>query len=133
MVTSLASDSIGARELYEDLYCGRGDMENRIKEQQLWLFADRTSSAKMPANQLRLHFSAFAGILLGILHRVGLRGTELASARIDTVRSRLLKLARRIRVTVRRVWLSFATAFPFRQVFMKALANLREAPVRAPP
>ena len=133
VVTSLASDSIGARELYEQLLCGRGDMENRIKEQQLWLFADRTSSAKMPANQLRLHFSAFAGILLGILHRVGLRGTELASARIDTVRSRLLKLARRIRVTVRRVWLSFATAFPFRQVFMKALANLREAPVRAPP
>ena len=102
-------------------------------EQQLWPFADRASSARMPANKLRLCFSAFAGILLGMLHRVGLRGTDLATARIDTVRSRLLKRAGRIGVTVRRVRLSFAAAFPFRQVFMYALANLREAPVRAPP
>ena len=134
VVTSLPKDRIGARELYEGLYCGRGDMENRIKEQQLWLFADRTSSALLPANQLRLYFSAFAGILLGILRRVGLQGTDLARARIDTFRSRLLKLAGRIRVTVRRVWLSFASVFPLQHVFAQALARMQTAtPVRAPP
>ena len=113
-------------------------MENRIKEQQLWLFADRTSSATMRANQLRLHISAFAGILVSILRRVGLRGTDLAGARIDTIRSRLLKLAGRVRVTVRRVWLSFPTGFPLQEEFGQALKNLRPAPapaaqVRAPP
>ncbi len=134
VVSNLAGDSIGARELYESLYCARGDMENRIKEQQLWLFADRTSSALLPANQLRLYFSAFAGTLLGILRRIGLRGTDLATARIDTIRSRLLKLAGRIRVTVRRVWLSLASVFPLQHVFAEALAKLQTAaPVRAPP
>lgn len=138
VVTSLPKERLGARALYEDLYCGRGDMENRIKEQQLWLFADRTSSATMRANQLRLHISAFAGILVSILRRVGLRGTDLAGARIDTIRSRLLKLACRVRVTVRRVWLSFPTGFPLQEEFGQALENLRPAPapaaqVRAPP
>ena len=108
-------------------------MENRVKDQQLWLFADRTSSATMRANQLRLYFSAFAGILVTILRRVGLQGTDLATARVDTIRSRLLKLAGRIRVTVRRVWLSFASVFPLQDVFAQALANLRAAPARAPP
>ena len=138
VVTSLTKDRIGARVLYEDLYCARGDMENRIKDQQLWLFADRTSSATMRANQLRLYVSVFAGILMTTLRRVGLRGTDLALARIDTIRSRLLKLAGRIRVTVRRVWLSFASVFPLQAVFLQALANLRAAAVsvsgvRAPP
>ncbi len=133
VVTSLPKDRADARALYEDLYCGRGDMENRIKDQQLWLFADRTSSATMRANQLRLYFSAFAGILVTILRRVGLQGTDLATARVDTIRSRLLKLAGRIRVTVRRVWLSFASVFPLQDVFAQALANLRAAPARAPP
>ena len=113
-------------------------MENRIKDHQLWLFADRTSSATMRANQLRLYVSVFAGILMTTLRRVGLRGTDLALARIDTIRSRLLKLAGRIRVTVRRVWLSFASVFPLQAVFLQALANLRAAAVsvsgvRAPP
>ena len=85
-------------------------------------------------HQLRLYFSAFAGILLGILRRVGLRGTDLAKARIDTIRSRLLKLAGRIRLTVRRVWLSFASVFPLQHVFAEALARLQTAAtVRAPP
>ncbi len=87
----------------------------------------------MRANQLRLYFSAFAGILVTILRRVGLQGTDLAKARVDTIRSRLLKLAGRIRVTVRRVWLSFASVFPLQGVFEQALANLRAAPARAPP
>lgn len=133
VVTSLSRAEVAAQVLYEDLYCGRGDMENRIKDQQLWLFADRTSSATMRANQLRLYFSAFAGILMNILRRVGLRGTDLAGARIDTIRSRLLKLAGRITVTVRRIWLSFASVFPLQEVFTQALANLRAASLRAPP
>ena len=140
VVTSLPKNRVDARDLYENLYCARGDMENRIKEQQLWLFADRTSSATMRANQLRLYFSTFAGILMTILRRVGLKGTDLSKARFDTIRSRLLKLAGRIGVTVRRVWLSFTSVFPLQDVFEQALANLRTVsatlrtvPVRAPP
>ena len=86
VVTSLDRQTIAKQALYEELYCARGDMENRIKEQQLWLFADRTSAATMRANQLRVYFSAFAGILMTILRRVGLNGTELAKARFDTIR-----------------------------------------------
>ena len=89
VVTSLDRQTIAKQALYEELYCARGDMENRIKEQQLWLFADRTSAATMRANQLRLYFSAFAGILMTILRRAGLKGTALAAARFDTIRSRL--------------------------------------------
>ena len=91
VVTSLDRQTIAKQALYEELYCARGDMENRIKEQQLWLFADRTSAATMRANQVRLYFSAFAGILLTILRRAGLQGTVLANARFDTIRSRLIK------------------------------------------
>ena len=79
VVTSLDRQTIAKQALYEELYCARGDMENRIKEQQLWLFADRTSAATMRANQLRLYFSAFAGILMTILRRAGLKGTALAA------------------------------------------------------
>ena len=96
VVTSLDRQTIAKQALYEELYCARGDMENRIKEQQLWLFADRTSAATMRANQVRLYFSAFAGILLTILRRAGLQGTVLANARFDTIRSRLIKLAGRV-------------------------------------
>ena len=131
VVTSLAR--FGPRTLYEQLYCGRGDMENRIKEQQLWLFADRTSTATLRANQLRLYFSAFAGNLLTTLRLFGLKGTDLSRARVDTIRSRLLKLAARVTVTVRRVRLFCASVFPLQAVFMQALANLRATPVRAPP
>ena len=102
VVTSLDRQTIAKQALYEELYCARGDMENRIKEQQLWLFADRTSAATMRANQVRLYFSAFAGILLTILRRAGLKGTVLANVRFDTIRSRLIKLAGRITVSVRR-------------------------------
>ena len=87
----------------------------------------------MRANQLRLCFSTFAGILVTILRRVGLRGIDPANARVDTIRSRLLKLAGCIRVTVRKVRPSFASVFPLQDVFEQALANLRTVPVRAPP
>lgn len=103
VVTSLSKRETGARALYEDLYCARGDMENRIKEQQLDLFAARTSTATMRANQLRLHFPAFAGILLQPVRWVGLAGTALSRAQHGTIRARLLKVACQLRLSVRRV------------------------------
>jgi hypothetical protein len=133
VVTSLDRQTIAKQALYEELYCARGDMENRIKEQQLWLFADRTSAATMRANQVRLYFSAFAGILLTILRRAGLQGTVLANARFDTIRSRLIKLAGRITVSVRRVRISFSSVYPLQELFAQALAALRAAPVRVAP
>ena len=133
VVTSLDRQTIAKQALYEELYCARGDMENRIKEQQLWLFADRTSAATMRANQVRLYFSAFAGILLTILRRAGLQGTVLANARFDTIRSRLIKLAGRITVSLRRVRIWFSSVYPLQELFAQALAALRAAPVRVAP
>ena len=133
VVTSLDRQTIAKQALYEELYCARGDMENRIKEQQLWLFADRTSAATMRANQLRLYFSAFAGILMTILRRAGLKGTALAAARFDTIRSRLIKLAGRIKVSVRRVRISFSSVYPLQHLFAQALTALRAAPVWGAP
>ncbi|MFC1806532.1 IS1380 family transposase [Planctomycetota bacterium] len=104
VVTSLPADGWDARALYEDLYCARGEMENRIKEQQLYLFADRTSAATVRANQIRLWFSALAYSLIQTVRRVGLTGTRLARARCDTIRLKLLKIGAAIRVTARRVW-----------------------------
>ena len=127
VVTNLERQRIAKQALYEELYCGRGDMENRIKE-QLWLFADRTSAATMRANQLRLYFSAFAGILLTILRRAGLQGMALANARFDTIRSRLIKLAGRITVSLRRVRISFSSVYPLQELFAQAPAALRAAP-----
>jgi len=112
--------------LYEEDYCGRGDMENRIKEQQLWLFADRTSTALLPSNQLRLYFSSVAYLLLSALRRLGLAGTALASAQCGTMRLRLLKIGALVRVTVRRVWVSLASSYAWREVFASVYANLRE-------
>ena len=108
IVTSIASEEKDARTLYEDFYCARGDMENRIKEQQLGLFADRTSTAWMRSNQLRLYFSSFAYILMQTLRRLGLQGTELAQAQCDTIRLKLFKIGAQIEVTVRKVWISFS-------------------------
>ena len=133
VVTSLDRQTIAKQALYEELYCARDDMENRIKEQQLWLFADRTSTATMRANQLRLYFSAFAGILLTILRRAGLQGTELANARFDTIRARLIKLAGRIKVSVRRVRISLSSVYPLQELFAQALTALRAAPVWVAP
>ena len=117
VVTSLATDAWDARALYEALYCARGEMENRIKEQQLYLFADRTSAATLRANQIRLWFSALAYSLLQTLRRVGLAGTQLARARCDTIRLKLLKIGAAIRVTVRRVSVAMATSYPYQALF----------------
>ena len=125
VVSSLTAEQFDARGLYEDEYCGRGEMENRIKEQQRYLFADRTSAHSMRANQLRLWFSSVAYTLLQVIRQFGLQGTKLARARCDTIRLKLLKIGASVRVTVRRVWLSMATSCPYRQLFARVYANLK--------
>lgn len=125
IVTSLAIAACEARALYEDVFCARGDMENRIKEQQLMLFADRTSAATLRANQLRLTFSSVAYTLLAALRRLGLAGTALAHAQCTTIRLTLLKLGARIRITVRHVWIALATGCPHAALFARVHANLR--------
>ena len=107
-------------------------MENRIKEQQLDLFADRTSSHTMRANQLRLYFSSFAYVLMHGLRRLGTDGTELARAQCSTLRLKLLKVGARIKITARRVWLSFSQAYPYAKTFTKVLANLQKEPLWNP-
>ncbi|WP_419636389.1 transposase, partial [Thiolapillus sp.] len=135
VITNLSTRDADAQHLYEDLYCARGEMEkfignefsrkprrceaqgcaeqNRIKEQQLGLFADRTSSATLRANQLRLYFSSFAYVLLHGLRRLGLTGTAFAKAQSTTIRLKLLKIGARLHLTVRKVWLSFSEASPY--------------------
>lgn len=127
VVTSLSRRQISAAELYEQLYCARGDMENRIKEQQLDLFADRTSAHLMRVNQLRLWFSSVAYLLLVELRRLGLTGTALARAQCGTIRLKLLKIGARIRITVRRVWVSLSSAYPHQMLFAQIYANLQAA------
>jgi len=128
IVTSIANEEKDARALYEDFYCARGDMENRIKEQQLGLFADRTSTAWMRSNQLRLYFSSFAYILVHTLRRLGLQGTELAKAQCDTIRLKLFKIGAQIRVSVRKVWISFSESYPYLNLFQQVLARLQQIP-----
>jgi hypothetical protein len=125
IVTSLPVEELDARMLYEDVYCARGEMENRIKEQQMCLFADRTSCATMRANQLRLWLSSAAYTLLMALRQFGLQGTEMATARCDTIRLKLLKLGALVRTTVRRVWISLSESCPYQRVFAQVYDNLR--------
>jgi hypothetical protein len=125
VVTSLPADEIDAATLYEQEYCARGDMENRIKEQQLYLFADRTSTALMRSNQIRLWFSSAAYALVQALRRLGLEGTALAKAQCNTIRLKLLKIGALVRVTVRRVWLSWSEGYPYKQLFAQVYAKLR--------
>jgi hypothetical protein len=117
VVTNLSREVIEAQSLYEQIYCARGDMENRIKEQQLCLFADRTSSATMKANQLRLYFSSLAYMLMNALRTQGLRGTQLAQAQCHTFRLKLLKIGARVRISVRRIYVSMATGYPNQNTF----------------
>ena len=127
VVTSLSKVEYGAQTLYEDLYCARGDMENRIKEQQLEMFATRTSTASMRANQLRLYFSAMAYVLMTTVRRVGLKGTALARAQCGTIRTKLLKIGALVRVSVRRVRLYLANGYPYADLFRQVLTNLQRA------
>jgi hypothetical protein len=128
VVTSLAAEAYPAKELYETLYCARGDMENRIKEQQLGMFADRTSTATMRGNQLRLWIASLAYTLAQALRRMGLRGTSLARAQMSTIRVRLLKLSGLVKLSVRRIRVALSSAFPLQDVFAQALRNLQTYP-----
>jgi hypothetical protein len=127
VVSSLPASAIDARALYEDLYCARGQVENRIKEQQLDLFADRTSAASMCANQLRLWFASFAYVLLDALRRIGLRHTQFAVATCGTIRLKLLKIGAQVRVSVRRVKVAMASACPYRTEYHLAYLYLKRA------
>ena len=124
VVTNLGAQSWPAQALYEQLYCARGERENRIKE-QFSLFAARVSAETLRANQLRLYFSAAAYVLVHGLRRLGLQGTELARAQAHTIRLRLLKIGAHIRITVRKIWISLASSFPGQNIFAQACAQLR--------
>jgi len=130
VVTSLAKAEWDARALYEDLYCARGDMENRIKEQQRYLFADRTSTHWIRSNQVRLSFSSVAYLLLSAMRRMALKGTELARAQCNTIRTKLLKIGALVQVTARRIWVSLSSSYPYAAVFAAAYHNLSRAPPR---
>jgi len=126
VVTSLKAEEWAPRALYEELYCARGEMENRIKE-QFSLFADRVSSETMRANQLRLYLSSMAYVLVCGLRRLGLKGTEMEKAQAATIRTRLLKIGAQVRVSVRRVYLAMAASYPWASLFAQVHANLRSA------
>jgi hypothetical protein len=127
IVTNLLRSEIEAGQLYEDVYCARGDMENRVKEQQLYLFSDRTSSATMQANQLRLYFSSLAYVLMNELRIRVLQNTEFNKAQCHTIRLKLLKIGAQVRVSVRRIYVSFASGYPYQQTFFQILRNLKNA------
>jgi hypothetical protein len=127
VVTSLKRSEASARHLYEKTYCARGDMENRIKECQLDLFADRTSTATMQANQLRLWFASMAYVLLCALRRIGLAHTQFAEAACGSIRLKLLKLGALVRVSVRRIKVAMASACPWQDAFELAHARLGNA------
>ena len=113
------------RSLYQDFYCARGNMENRIKEQQLELFADRTSTCLMKSNQLRLWFSAFAHLLMSLFRKKGLAGTSLAKATVGTIRLKLFKVSARITLSTRRIHFEFPSSYPYQAEFAAVLRNLR--------
>jgi Transposase DDE domain group 1 len=128
VVTSLKAEEWAAQALYEELYCARGEMENRIKE-QFSLFADRVSSETMRANQMRMYFSTMAYVLVCALRRLGLKGTEMETAQAATIRTRLLKIGAQVRVSVRRVYLAMAASYPWADLFVRVHAQLRATPL----
>ena len=124
LVTSLQTEGWPAQKLYEELYCARGDMENRIKEQYS-LFAGRVSAATMRANQLRLYLSAAAFVLMSAFRRLALSGTAWARTQCETLRSQLLRIGAQVRITARKVWVSVASSYPHWRVFAQAYEQLR--------
>jgi hypothetical protein len=124
IVTSLECERWEKQKLYEELYCARGDMENRIKEQFV-LFADRVSASTMRANQQRIYLSVLAYTLMNGLRRLGLQTTTLATAQVGTIRLKLLKIGALIQVTVRKVWVRLASSYPYQVLFSQVLQQLR--------
>ena len=134
VVTSIPAEQFDAQTLYEQEYCARGEMENRIKEQQLYLFADRLSTETLRANQLRVYEAGVAYLLIHALRRLGLKNTELAQAQAPTIRRKLLKIGAQVRVTTRRAWLSWSQGYPHQALFARIREALRSlAPWRPPP
>ena len=129
VVTSLRAEDAAPQPLYEEIYCARGDMENRIKECQLDLFADRTSAATMRANQLRLWFASMAYVLLCALPRLALQHTQFAKATCGTIRLKLLKIGTLVRTSVRRITFAMASSYPYQRDFAN---RLRPRPRRRP-
>ena len=135
VVTSLKRAECKPKYLYEKLYCARGDMENRIKECQLDLYADRTSTATMRANQLRLWLASFAYVLLCAVRRIGLHHTPFANASCGTIRLKLLKIGALVRVSIRRIKIAMASSCPAAEVWgcaavrLNAAASARGSPV----
>ena len=127
VVTSLSDEEVAPQPLYEELYCARGDMENRIKECQLDLFADRTSAATMRANQLRLWFASMAYVLLCALRRIALQHTQFAQATCGTIRLKLLKIGALVRTSVRRIKFAMASGCPYLRDFARAHTQLINA------
>jgi hypothetical protein len=124
VVTSLAPEQWGDQDLYEKLYCARGEMENRIKE-QMCLFADRLSTNEMKGNQLRLYLSALAYTLMEALRRLGLKGSEWAQAQVDTIRLKLFKIGAVVKISVRRILLQLSSTYPWKDIFAHAFHALR--------
>jgi Transposase DDE domain group 1 len=124
VVTWLSGEQWAAQALYEELYCARGDVENRIKE-QFSLFADRVSAETMRANQLRLYFSVMAYVLISGLRRLGLKATELAQAQVSTIRTKLLKIGAQVRISARKVWISMTSSYPWQNIYQQVWSNLR--------
>ena len=127
VVTTLAEHEVKSRYLYEKVYCARGDMENRIKESQGDLFADRTSTATMRANQLRLWFASMAYVLLCAVRRIGLKRTQFAKATCGSIRLALLKIGATVTVSVRRIKFAMASACPYQREFRRAQVLLTAA------
>jgi hypothetical protein len=123
VVTSLPVAAWPTQQLYEQLYCARGEMENRIKE-QLSLFSDRMSTESLRSNQLRLYFSSLAYVLVEALRRVGLAATECAEYQVETIRLRLLKIAAQVRITARKIWIRYTKAYPWKNAFVSAWTAL---------
>ena len=131
VVTSLPGSSYEKRYVYEEIYCARGEMENRIKEQQLDLFGDWASSHTFRANEIRIWLSMAAHLLISSLRRLALAGTELAAAQAGTLRVRLFKIGALVKVSLRRVYVQMSSAFPLQAILALALQRLRASPARA--
>ncbi len=131
VVTSMSAERYDARTLYEDVYCARGEMENRIKEQQQFLFADRTSTSVMRSNQIRLWFSSVAYVLMNALRQFGLKGTEMEGSYCGTIRTKILKIGAQVKISVRRVHVALCSAFPYKRIFEAIFRNLAvDSPLR---
>ncbi len=128
VVTSLPASKVPPGKLYTEKYCPRGEMENRIKEQQLELFSDRTSTHNFEGNQLRLWFSSVAYVLLQALREQCLSRTSLANAQVGTIRNKLLKLGARLLTSVRRVLVSLSSSCPYQELFAAAYQRLQKLP-----